>query len=67
MARDSGVRQHELLKLRMKDIVFNLSPGKKQQYEVLVNGKLGPEYAINKLYPMCQGLVGPWISTNTES
>jgi hypothetical protein len=51
----------------MKDIVFNLSPGKKQQYEVLVNGKLGPEYTINKLYPMCQGLVGPWISTNTES
>ena len=32
MARDSGARPSELLKLRIKEIVFKLTPDKKQQY-----------------------------------
>jgi hypothetical protein len=36
MARDSA---HELLKLRIKDLVFKISPDKKQYAEVLLNGK----------------------------
>jgi integrase/recombinase XerD len=38
MARDSA---HELLKLRIKDEVFKISPDKKQYAEVLLNGKSG--------------------------
>jgi hypothetical protein len=32
---------HELLKLRIKDEVFKISPDKKQYAEVLLNGKSG--------------------------
>ena len=40
MSRDSAARPHELLKLRIKDIVFNLTPDSKKQYaEILVNRK----------------------------
>jgi integrase len=41
MSRDSACRPHELLKLRIKDVVFKLAPDKKQYAEVVVNGKTG--------------------------
>jgi integrase/recombinase XerD len=40
IARDTSCRPHELLKLRIKDIVFK-SVGTRQYAEVLVNGKTG--------------------------
>ena len=40
MSRDTGCRPHELLKLRIKDIVFKTT-GNRQYAEVLVNGKTG--------------------------
>jgi integrase len=39
ISRDSAARPHELLKLRIKDVVFKLTPDKKQYAEILVNGK----------------------------
>jgi YjgF/chorismate_mutase-like, putative endoribonuclease len=40
MSRDTGCRPHELLKLRINDIVFRSTGNSQQQYaEVLVNGK----------------------------
>jgi hypothetical protein len=42
MARDTGCRPHELLKL-IKNIAFN-SAGNRQYAEVLVNGKTGSRY-----------------------
>jgi integrase len=42
MSRNSAARPHELLKLRIKDVVFKLTPDSKKQYaEILVNGKTG--------------------------
>jgi integrase/recombinase XerD len=42
MSRDSAARPHELLKLRVKDVVFKITPADKKQYaEILVNGKTG--------------------------
>jgi integrase len=42
MSRDSAARPHELLKLRIKDVVFKLTPDSKKQYaEILLNGKTG--------------------------
>ena len=40
MSRDTGCRPHELLKLRIKDVVFK-NTGNRQYAEVLVNGKTG--------------------------
>jgi integrase len=41
MSRDSAARPHELLKLRIKDVVFKITPDSKRQYaEILVNGKM---------------------------
>ena len=40
MSFDTGGRPHEILKLRIKDIVFK-STGARQYAEVLVNGKTG--------------------------
>jgi integrase len=40
MSRDTGSRPHELLKLRIKDVVFKTT-GSRQYAEVLVNGKTG--------------------------
>jgi integrase len=40
MAADTAARPHELLNLKIKDVVFKIAPDTKQQYaEVLVNGK----------------------------
>src|SRR5919197_1224857 len=45
MSRDSAARPHELLKLRIKDVVFKLTPDTKKQYaEILVNGKTGTRH-----------------------
>jgi integrase/recombinase XerD len=45
MSRDSAARPHELLKLRLKDVVFKLTPDNKKQYaEILVNGKTGTRH-----------------------
>jgi integrase len=41
MARDTACRPSELLRLRIKDVVFKLTPDKKQYAEVVVNGKTG--------------------------
>jgi hypothetical protein len=41
MSRDSAGRTHELLKLRIKDVKFKVTPDKKQYAEVFVNGKTG--------------------------
>jgi integrase len=40
MSRDTGCRPHELLKLRIKEVVFK-TIGNRQYAEVLVNGKTG--------------------------
>jgi hypothetical protein len=45
MSRDTAARPHELLKLRIKDVVFKLTPLDKKQYaEILVNGKTGTRH-----------------------
>jgi integrase/recombinase XerD len=41
LASDSSCRPHELVNLRIKDIVFNVTSDGKQYAEVLVNGKTG--------------------------
>jgi integrase len=43
MSYDTGCRPHEILKLRIKDIVFK-STGTRQYAEVLVNGKTGSRH-----------------------
>jgi integrase/recombinase XerD len=43
ISRDSSCRPHELLNLRIKDIVFKVV-GSKQYAEVLVNGKTGSRH-----------------------
>lgn len=40
MSRDTSCRPHEILGLRIKDVVFKLA-GDRQYAEVLVNGKTG--------------------------
>ena len=45
MSRDLGARPNELLKLKIKDVVFKLTPDNKRQYaEILVNGKTGTRH-----------------------
>ena len=41
MAKDTSCRPHELLKLRMRDVTFKITPDKSQYAELLVNGKTG--------------------------
>jgi integrase/recombinase XerD len=42
ISRDSSCRPHELLKLKIKDVVFKMaSDGHRQYAEILVNGKTG--------------------------
>jgi integrase len=43
MSRDSSCRPHELLKLRIKDIVFKVA-GQYRYAEILVNGKTGSRH-----------------------
>ncbi|MFL6322159.1 MAG: hypothetical protein ACJ72Q_17020 [Nitrososphaeraceae archaeon] len=44
LANDSSCRPHELLKLKIKDIVFKVTADGKQYAEVLVNGKTGSRH-----------------------
>lgn len=43
-SRDSSCRPHELLKLKIKDVVFKMTPEGRQYAEVLVNGKTGQRH-----------------------
>jgi len=64
MSRDSAARPHELLKLRIKDVVFKLSPDKKQYAEILVNGKTGTRHI-----PLIDSIpyIKDWISQHPQS
>ncbi|MDQ6863796.1 MAG: zinc ribbon domain-containing protein [Thermoproteota archaeon] len=44
VSRDSSARPHEILKLKIKDIVFKFTPDKKQYAEILLNGKTGSRH-----------------------
>jgi integrase len=41
VSRDSSCRPHEILKLKIRDLVFKVTSDKKQYCEVLVSGKTG--------------------------
>lgn len=41
MAKDTSCRPHELLKLRIRDVTFKITPEKYQYAELMVNGKTG--------------------------
>jgi integrase len=67
MSRDSAARPHELLKLRIKDVVFKLTPGsngEKQYAEVLLNGKTG-----TRPIPLIDSIpfIKDWISQHPQS
>jgi integrase/recombinase XerD len=65
MSRDSAARPHELLKLRIKDVLFGLSPDHKKQYvEILVNGKKGTRHL-----PLIDSIpyIKDWISQHPQS
>ena len=64
MSRDSAARPHELLKLRTKDVVFKLTPDKKQYAEILVNGKTGTRHI-----PLIDSIpyIKDWISQHPQS
>jgi integrase len=44
VSRDASARPHEILKLKIKDIIFKLTPDKKQYAEILLNGKTGSRH-----------------------
>jgi len=44
ISRDSSCRPHELLKLKIKDVMFKMTGDKRQYAEVLVNGKTGQRH-----------------------
>jgi integrase len=60
MARDLSARPHEILNLKIKDIVFKAA-GNKQYAEVLVNGKTGSRHI-----PLIQSIpyVKEWLSNH---
>jgi len=64
MSHDSAARPHELLKLRIKDVVFKLTPDKKQYAEILVNGKTGTRHI-----PLIDSIpyIKDWISKHPQS
>jgi integrase len=61
MARDLSARPHEILSLKIKDIVFKTT-GKVQYAEVLVNGKTG-----TRPIPLIQSIpyIKEWLSNHT--
>jgi integrase len=63
MSRDSAARPHELLKLKIKDVVFKLTPDKKQYAEILVNGKTGTRHI-----PLIDSIpyIKDWISQHPQ-
>jgi integrase/recombinase XerD len=60
MSRDLSPRPHEILNLKIKDVMFKLAPdGKKQYAEVWLNGKTGPrQNALTQSIPY----VKDWLS-----
>lgn len=65
MFDDSSCRPHELLKLRIKDVVFKITPDKTRQYaEILVNGKTG-----SRSIPLIDSLpyIKDWIGQHPHS
>ncbi len=60
MARDLSARPHEILNLKIKDIVFK-AVGNKQYAEILVNGKTGSRHI-----PLIQSIpyVKDWLSNH---
>ena len=63
ISRDSACRPHELLKLKIKDVVFKLTPDKKQYAEILVNGKTG-----TRNIPLIDSIpyIKDWISQHPQ-
>jgi integrase/recombinase XerD len=63
MSRDSAARPHELLKLRIKDVVFKLTPDRRQYAEILVNGKTGTRHI-----PLIDSIpyIKDWISQHPQ-
>ena len=61
MSRDLSARPHEILNLKIKDIVFKTVNGGKQYAEVLVNGKTGSRHI-----PLIQSIpyVKEWLSNH---
>jgi hypothetical protein len=59
MARDLSARTHEILSLKIKDIMFKTVNGGKQYAEVLVNGKTGSRHI-----PLIQSIpyIKEWLS-----
>jgi integrase/recombinase XerD len=59
MARDLSARPHEILSLKIKDIVFRTTADGKQYAEVLVNGKTGARHI-----PLIQSIpyIKDWLS-----
>jgi integrase len=51
ISRDTGCRPHEILNIKLKDVVFKTAAGNHQYAEVLVNGKTGSRHIplINSL------------------
>jgi integrase/recombinase XerD len=65
MSDDSACRPHELLGLRIKDVVFKITPDKTRQYaEVLVNGKTG-----SRSIPLINSIpyIKDWIDQHPQS
>src|SRR6266496_1092018 len=64
MSRDSACRPHELLKLRIRDVVLKLTPDKKQYAEILVNGKTGTRHI-----PLIDSIpyIEDWISQHPQA
>ena len=63
MSRDSAARPNELLKLKIKDVVFKLTPDKKQYAEILINEKTGTRHI-----PLIDSIpyIKDWISQHPQ-
>jgi integrase/recombinase XerD len=63
MSRDSAARPHELLRLRIKDVVFKLACDKKQYAEMVVNGKTG-----SRSIPLINAIphIKDWLSQHPQ-
>jgi integrase len=61
MARDLSARPHEILNLKIKEIVFKAAGNSKQYAEVLVNGKTGTRHI-----PLIQSIpyIKEWLSNH---
>jgi integrase len=61
MARDLSARPHEILNLKIKDIVFKTTADNKHYAEVLVNGKTGTRHI-----PLIQSIpyIKDWLSNH---